>query len=104
MVGVAKVMKRAWADSRFVYGTCTKCGKRRVKGRTIDGLGRVGTFYAGAHTSNGASCSRGELTDVEPRGTRDQPIAETGVDVRNLTDEQLQALLEQVEAEMVRRG
>lgn len=93
-----------WSNSRFVFGTCTKCGKRRVRGRSIDGLGKPGVFYANGHTSNGASCSRGELLDVEPRGTRDQPLPETGVDVRSLDDDQLQALLEQVEAEILRRA
>lgn len=98
--------------SKLVYGTCVDCGRERVPGQA-HGDGDAVRYLAHWHRAKtikaavdwGPWCARkAGLKDVEPRGTLARPLPASELNLKKLDDDQLQALLERVEAEMVRRA
>lgn len=47
---------------------------------------------------------KGGLKDIEPRGTLARPLPASELDLKKIDDDQLQALFERVEREIVRRA
>jgi hypothetical protein len=97
----------------LVYGTCEKCGRERVPGKKVYSPHNLDehAFKANGHRalkSPGwgwqAWCFQGTLKDIERRGTVARPLPAHELNLRKLDDEQLQALFERVEREMVRRA
>lgn len=103
--------------SELVYGTCAECGRERVPGR----FEQNEDFPDGRHVSNfhrmpkGSSvrdawgyssrwCGKRNLIDAVPRGTLARPLPASELNLKQLSDDQLQALFERVESEMVRRA
>lgn len=105
--------------SKLVYGTCETCGRQQVPGSKVaayrgDGDPRpTGSFYSanmhrlpkgaprGEH--NLPWCFNGTLKEVEARGSVSRPLPASEANLKKLSDDQLQTLLERVEVEMLRR-
>lgn len=100
--------------SNLVYGTCVTCERERVPGVAVTADGEI-RYVAHWHRAKkqttstmvswGSWCVRkGGLKDIEPRGTLARPLPASELDLKKIDDDQLQALFERVEREIVRRA